>query len=108
MISILSLSFALYALLGYDGPEYSYFRQRNTFLCAKPAHSVRVDHDHSFTRVNKDDKSNLFWEKAGLDFDPVSCDPFYMRSETLDQQVSLSDKSFFWFSRLENVNPSMW
>ena len=46
----------------------------------------------------------------GLDFDPSSCNPFYEHSEAIDswQEEDFADKEFYWFSRLDNVHPSMW
>ena len=54
-------------------------------------------------------RKELFWEKAGIDFDPTSCDPFYMRAESDDQlSGDFATKQYFWFSRIDNVKPQMW
>jgi len=56
-------------------------------MCSKRAYTVRTEHDHSFVhqqeqteQMEREDR----WRETGLDFDPLSCGPFYMREEVLD------------------------
>lgn len=50
----------------------------------------------------------LKWLDRGLDFNPNSCPPFYLREEVLDQKEDFEKKKFYWMTRLEDVRPQMW
>ena len=77
-------------------------------MCAERAYMVKTEHDHSFVHEQAEGEHRDRWAEAGLDFDPLSCDPFYMRSEVQDQTGDFSDMQFFWFSRVEHAWPEMW
>ena len=69
------------------------------------------NHDHDFEhRQSAGSAQNTYWDEDGLSFDPGECDPFYQRSEALEQYNTsdFADMEFYWFSRLEDVKPSMW
>ena len=40
---------------------------------------------HNFVHLEQQGRESLSaWREVGLDFDPLSCEPFYMREEVLD------------------------
>ena len=106
-LSVTSILFGLIAVLGFSGPEYIYLPQGETFSCSRSSVALATQHDHSFQHLES--RSDELWEEAGLDFDPLSCEPFYERMEASEQQdVSFAEKQFFWFSRISDVKPQMW
>ena len=110
--SLLSLVYGLVSIFGYTGSEYIYIGQGETFSCSRSAYTVVSSHDHDFTHrqnASPHDSVANWWKDTGLDFDPLSCYPFYERAEAQDQtMVDFDKQQFFWFSRIEDVHPNMW
>ena len=115
LLSLFSLIFALIALLASPNSSSDdvYFEQGNTFSCSRSAYMFTDagNHDHDFEhRQSADSARDTYWDEDGLSFNPGECDPFYQRSEALEQYTTsdFADMEFYWFSRLEDVKPSMW
>ena len=86
LLSAYCLIFGPIACFGYTGDEYVYLPQGATFSCARAAHSTIMGsmYDPDFVHREELTERDKWQKEVGLDFDPTSCAPFYMRPEVQD------------------------